>query len=566
MALIGLAEEVAQRLARIAPLPTVRWPLLALLSLSGFLIVVASSIGQSIDYVPPVEFGLFAVLPATYYVGIGLMALSMMLGFNSKSEACFFMQALLLFLAIWGARFLFTANPTIWDSYMHYFSSLRMIETGTTIGEGIYSYSSNYPGFFLLGATFGLMAQPDVLAFLQYWPMFTVSITTLSMYLFVRTYLHKVDMRIALLVILLGNVWLAFHYSPQSLGLAIGLLVFVFLEKKGFYWLILALAAFTFVTISHPTTGFFIMLALIGRQVLMLFRNMRTKGLKREISWPVIELALIWGAWLVTGAQQYSIFLSDLVASKILYIFYVPEATGQAIVQRTSGNLWIIGPYLRLVILGTLGLLVIVAIYLHYFGKERKERKELPGAILALSILSIAIVPLDIFFLQGQLYDRGFLYFVLAATVLVAFVVFQRRTTLRKVAVVLLALAAVTACTSLFYQDSLMTVSTESIAMSDFIDEHMPFDSWVAGGVYPDIVWKDSNWTSFIRVQYYVTYNDTFSNWTAAHGSTGMIFDQVAVLWMTQWGQLYIYDFYLDDARNQTKVYDNGACIMIYGR
>jgi len=44
-----------------------------------------------------------------------------------------------------------------------------------------------------------------------------------------------------------------------------------------------------------------------------------------------------------------------------------------------------------------------------------------------------------------------------------------------------------------------------------------------------------------------------------------MIFDDVALLWMTQWGQLELYDFYLNDARNQTKVYDNGACMMIYG-
>jgi len=93
----------------------------------------------------------------------------------------------------------------------------------------------------------------------------------------------------------------------------------------------------------------------------------------------------------------------------------------------------------------------------------------------------------------------------------------------------------------------------------------MPFDSWVVGGSYPDIVWKESNWTSFIRAQYYVVYNDTFDNWTGSHGSTGMIFDDVALLWMTQWGQLELYDFYLNDARNQTKVYDNGACMMIYG-
>lgn len=553
-------------MGRTISLPTVRVRLLLLLSVAGFLLVVASSAKYSIEWVPVVDLGLFRLLPIGYWIGVGLMGAAVILGIKCNDERVFFVQVLLIYLGIWGAPSLFAGYPDVWDSYMHYYSSQKIMETGTTIAQGLDSYSANYPGFFTVGATFGLLGGVQsnqlVLAFLQYYPMFAAGFTLLAMYLFVRTYMPTKDYRFALMVSVLANVWVQYNYSPQSMGLAVGLLIFVFLEKEGFRWLLLGLAAFTYVVVSHPTTLFFVILAMVAREIFVAFRHWRSKGKIYEKSWPVLIFLLVWAAWLSTGAQQYSRFLITEIWSKISFIFTIAEETGKQGAQRVGGNIFALGPYLRLAVLGIFMLLLLISIITYL--KRGRKRVLLPGGILAMAIIPLFVIPLDILLLQGQVYDRGFLFFALAAPILFTLMFFHRWTNIRKVVAVVLIVAVLAGAASTYYQESLYAVSSRSLGMSEHIVSDMPRGSSVVGGTYPDLVWQPGDWGKFTRVKYFAVYKEPFSNITR-DGATGMIFDRTTQLWMTQYGQLNIYDFYLDSIDNYTKVYDSGAYEMIYG-
>ena len=553
-------------MGRMISLPTVRVRLLLHLSVAGFLLVVASSAKYSIEWVPVVDLGLFRLLPIGYWIGVGLMGAAVILGIKCNDERVFFVQVLLIYLGIWGAPSLFAGYPDVWDSYMHYYSSQKIMETGTTIAQGLDSYSANYPGFFTVGATFGLLGGVQsnqlVLAFLQYYPMFAAGFTLLAMYLFVRTYMPTKDYRFALMVSVLANVWVQYNYSPQSMGLAVGLLIFVFLEKEGFRWLLLGLAAFTYVVVSHPTTLFFVILAMVAREIFVAFRHWRSKGRIYEKSWPVLIFLLVWAAWLSTGAQQYSRFLITEIWSKISFIFTIAEETGKQGAQRVGGNIFALGPYLRLAVLGIFMLLLLISIITYL--KRGRKRVLLPGGILAMAIIPLFVIPLDILLLQGQVYDRGFLFFALAAPILFTLMFFHRWTNIRKVVAVVLIVAVLAGAASTYYQESLYAVSSRSLGMSEHIVSDMPRGSSVVGGTYPDLVWQPGDWGKFTRVKYFAVYKEPFSNITR-DGATGMIFDRTTQLWMTQYGQLNIYDFYLDSINNYTKVYDSGAYEMIYG-
>jgi hypothetical protein len=547
-------------------LPTVRPRLLLLLSAVGFLLVVASSLQYSIEWVPVVEFGLFRLLPIGYWIGVGLLGAAMVLGIKCGDERVFFVQIFLLYLSIWGAPSLFGRYPDIWDSYLHYYSSQRIMETGTTIAQGLDSYSANYPGFFAVGATFGLLGGVQsnqlVLSFLQYYPMFAAGFTLLAIYLFVRTYLPTKDYRFAITVSVLANVWVQYNFSPQSMGLAVGLLIFVFLEKEGFRWLMLALAAFSYVVISHPTTLFFVILAMVAREIFVAFRHWRSKGRIYEKSWPVLIFMLVWAAWLSTGAQQYSRFLITEIWSKLSFIFQIAEETGKQGYQRVGGNIFALGPYLRTAVLGVFMVLLIVSILMYL--RRGQKRVLLPGGIVAMAIVPIFIIPMDILFLQGQVYDRGFLFFALAAPILFTLMFFHRWTNLRKVVAVVLIVAVLAGAASTYYQESLYTVSGRSLQMSEHIVSEMPRGSIVVGGTYPDLVWQPGDWGKFTKVKYFAVYKEPFGNITR-DGASGMVFDRTTQLWMTQYAQLAIYEFYLDSVNNYTKVYDSGAYMMIYG-
>jgi hypothetical protein len=454
--------------------------------------------------------------------------------------------------------------PDVWDSYMHFFSSMTIAEDGSILAQGLLTYSGNYPGFFVVGTTYYLLANPNVLDFLHLWPLFVSSLTLLSFYLFIRTYLPGWDHRFAFLISCFGNVWVQYHYSPQSLGLAAGLLVFVFLEKDGFRWLLLALAAFTYVVISHPTTTFFIVAALIFREVVVVYKAWRVKGEAKERSWPIFAFLLVWIGWLFTAAREYSGVLWNIIYSKISFIFEISQTTQQAAGQRTAGNIFAFSPYLRLVLLATLMFFLILAILSWLLSRRRRN---VPGCLVALSLIPIIVIPLDLLFLGGSVYDRGFLFFALSAPILITLMYFRRWTNWRKLAAVVMVLAMATCCASTFYQESLYVVSQRSVEMSEFLDEHVAPGSNVVGGHYPDMVWRESNWTQFTQMQYYVVYNESrsFNDVTDAYGATGMIFDRTSQLWMTQWGQLFIYDFYEANITQDSKVYENGAYQMIYG-
>jgi hypothetical protein len=198
-----------------------------------------------------------------------------------------------------------------------------------------------------------------------------------------------------------------------------------------------------------------------------------------------------------------------------------------------------------------------------YLRRGRK-RVLLPGGILALAIIPIFVIPLDLFFLQGQVYDRGFLFFALAAPILFTLMFFHRWTNLRKVIAVVVILVVMASAASTFYQESLYTVSSRSLEMSEHLVDDMPRGSYVIGGTYPDLVWQPGDWGKFTKVKYFAVYDQPFENITR-DGASGMIFDDTTQLWMTQYGQLNIYDFYLDSSINYTKVYDNGRYMMIYG-
>jgi hypothetical protein len=185
-------------------------------------------------------------------------------------------------------------------------------------------------------------------------------------------------------------------------------------------------------------------------------------------------------------------------------------------------------------------------------------------SVVSLVFVSLILAPLDIFFLGGSIYDRALLFFALAVPILFAPVLIIERKRVFKV-ILLLALVIAAACALTFtYQESLYVVSDRSIATTDFLMEAMPSHSTVIGGHYPYPVWINDDHASFDRGDYYSVYPSPFGNLTR-NRATAMIFDRSTELWHLQWGTINLYDSYLSEVGNYSKVLDNGAYVMIYG-
>lgn len=544
----------------------IRSSLLYAMAASGFLVILGSSLGFGLESISVGrQFGLFEVLPFGYWLGLGIMVSSVLLGLRNGDERLFLVQVLLIFVSLWGAAALFEKNPSVWDTYIHYLSADRIVGTGTMAASGPYDYSFNYPGFFVLSASYSSLAGEPVLLFLRFYPLFSATFMLVAMYLFVRTYVPTVHSRYALIICVLANVWFQVHFSPHSLGLASGLLVFVCLERDGFEWKLAALALFTFVVVSHPTTVMIVLGGVIAREVVIRLQGLLARPLpSARKPWPVSVFFLIWMAWLFTGAVSFSGILIDVITARLGFMIYVPEAVAGTVASRTAEDLFPIPPKIRTAVIAVLVALVALSLLIYIITRKRRDYV-LPPTILALFALPFVMVPMDILFFNGQLYDRAILILVLACPIILTIVLVSRlrRRIVQGILISGLILAASFNMSTLFYNESLYIVSDEGIDASEFLSYHMADGALIIGAFCPQDVWTGER-----RDFRYMSYVDAFP---ARLGNitddmpAAVVFNPTVPSWYGRWGITFVYEFYEKDAGNHSRVYDNGVYWVIAG-
>jgi hypothetical protein len=540
---------------------------IALLALAGFSIVVVSSFGIEYEWLPEyLQFGLLELLPASYWVGIVFIIFSIALCWKLKNECLFLFVVSLLFLSLWGAPALFERYPSIWDSYFHFVPVLEIARTGELGGLGVYSYAYNYPGIFVVTASYEILASVPSLIFLKYYPLFSALLTLLSLYFFMRTYVPSLPYRYAFLIAILGDVWLQLHFSPQSIGFAVGILIFVFLERGTVRWTLVAIFAFVFIVISHPTTVLFVLGGILIREVYLRIKNVITKARAEQLErpWPFPVFFLVWFLWLFTGSITYSTILVDQVINRLQYLIYLPVAASSTVFMRTAGNIFSIAPLIRLVFIAILLLLVFVALLL-YLVSAKKRPSYVKSTILALLVLPVVVGLFDIVLFKGQLYDRSLLFLVLSASVVVTMVLIRsEKKGIGLVIVIVLMFFSASCAGTLFYQEGLYIVSDESFEASDYINQNVPDGSFLIGGFYPSDVWSGLPPKNFYNIYLFNAYPLKLTNFTSNRTAGAIVFDRTSELWYEQYGMEFIYQHYLNDSGNYNKVFDNGAYWIIY--
>ncbi|MDH7507847.1 MAG: hypothetical protein QHH00_00415 [Methanomassiliicoccales archaeon] len=541
--------------------------LIALLSLAGFTIVVVSSIGVEYEWLPEtLQFGLLEVLPIYYWIGIFFIVFSVVLSWNLMNEHLFLLVTSFLFLSLWCAPVFFERYPSIWDSYSHFVPVSQIAMSGGLKDLGIYSYAYNYPGMFVVTASYEILASVPSLILLKYYPLFSALFTLLALYFFIRTYVPSVEYRYALFIAILGDVWIQLHFSPQSIGFAVGLFVFVFLERQTVIWTLIAIFAFLFIVISHPTTVLFVLGGILIREIYLRMKRvvMKTRGEQFERTWPFPVFFLIWFLWLFTGSITYSTILLDQVVNRLQYLVYLPMAATGTVTMRTAGNIFSVAPLIRLVFILILLLQAFFALLLYAFS-AKKRRSSIKSMIIALIILPIAVGLLDIVLFKGQLYDRGLLFLVLSASIIVA--IFYVRIEKKKIGSaigIFLIFISMSCASTLFYQEGLYIVSEESFEASDYINQNIANGSFIIGGFFPSDVWSGLPPKNFYNIYLFNAYPLKLENFTSNRTAGAIIFDRTSELWYRQYGMEFIYQHYVNESGNYNKVFDNGAYWIIY--
>ena len=548
-------EKISKE-CEVRPLP------LYLLTLLGLATCIISSDGYSIQHIPISEpFGLFGMLPMGYWVGIAILVVSLVIGSFAASERVFFIQSMALFLMLWGASALFQTYPAVWDSYMHYNSSFEIALTGVVPNTPDYSYAYNYPGFFAFSATYSVMADPDALGFLRFYPVFAAAFTLLAIFLFIRTYVPAAGFRITFLTAAFVNVWLQFNFSPQSMCLAIGLLIFVCLERQGTIWKSIAVALFAFLVVAHPTTVIFVLGAVIVKEITSrIYHRLKPSMPPASNRWPAALFVIMVVLWSLIGAAEFTLNLVDFILGQVQYLGFMDQAVQNQYEMRTgSGNIFgTLYPQLRTYAIFLFGALTAIGLIISLLNRKKIS---FPKHIFPLLIIPAAAIPLDALFFNGQIYDRGILYLLLVAPLFFMPVLLRKKKTVAVLSTLLVAGIVISCASTMFYQQSLYTSSAESIAASDYLAENVP-QTYVIGGYYPYRDWGDGE--DYQRLQFSAVYPTTVYDMAAGSGPGSYLFDDTTELWYKQWAIENRYEFYLDQELQNYRVYDNGRYQVMF--
>ncbi len=566
----------------------------------GLAISMASCAGYSINYIPSsYEFGLFQMLPPLFWFGFALCLVSLMGGIRRDGEKTFIIKFILLYLLIWNIPTLFLQNPYFWDSYSHTFEAMPIMLTGhvpalsETLPEAFTYYPAEFPGFQILLTSIFQVTNASVIPFAKFYPIFSSLVTFLAILLFFKTFLPSVNYRWALLISVLANVYMQFHVSPQSAGLIAGILILVALEKPGLRWKSIAIVLFAFVVVSHPTTAFILLPIIVLAWLLRI-------ALRRDVR-ALADLAPVfvamWLVWMMVHAGTLQESMVGLAAAPggaapVTGIFFLDRLLGTA--GERLETIFFYAPRIRFAVLALFGLGSAYYLVTQWFSRVGRKDRNL-AIYTAFIIAPVVMTLLDVTFLKsGMLHDRYFLFFLLAAPILLVRLAERhihphpaspfkgeelgegtlpaqsqgiaqpggarikwRRVFGAQASFSVLALLALFNFTTTYYQSSMFVSSEESICASSFVNTKCGSSQVIGGRLIPDLDHPYESAT-LRQTPFYRLYPEPL---TALELPSLVVFDDHDRIWYQVRYGIEEYDLYahadeLEDTLD--KVYSNG--------
>ncbi len=533
----------------------------------GLLTIVSAGMNTRINEIPPsVEFGLLQLLPLSYWLGLSLMGLGMVLALRCKSQALIAVTGTLFFAMFAGTPVLFEPNPPVWGGYTH-LSTAQDIGRFARLPTAPELYSTNWPGLFLVAWFLSVVGAVAPLQMLGMFPFVTGGLTFLALFVLLRWMFPEPVAGAGSILGSLLNVWAQFHLSPQSLGLVLALLVLATVWRRRIAGRTASALLFVGLVVSHPTSTLLLLSMFILHVALthggLLRRTVATHISTRDDRFahnPALSFVTVWLGWLFFQAVGSAQVAETTILARIGTILQVPEQTINIATARSVENIFIWAPLIRLaslLIYAVIGILALVL--LSRTTKSRRLARFLWAALIGLVLIGV----MDILLFQGLFYDRSFMLFaVLAPSIcLTGIGTWKVRRQISHGILALLLVAGVAAASTTYYQETFYFVSDESVAVSEFLERAEP-GSLVLDGLFPTPVWLNAeDRAPRTDLGFYTVYPSAFEEFRGG-ATVYAVFDPTAELWYRQWRGMEIYQFYETDRTLYSLIYANGRATI----
>ncbi len=535
----------------------------------GLLIIASTSVSTRITEIPVgAQFGVLELLPPSYWVGLSLMALSVILAVRCKSESLIVVTGALFFAVFAGTPVLFESNPPIWDAYQH-LGGAQVIGFFGRLPEGILEYPKNWPGAFLVVSFLNALSSLGPFEMLGIFPFLTGGLTFLGLFVFLRWLLPVGPAVGGSLLGSFLNVWAQFHLSPQSVGLFLALLILATAWERRVPVRAASTMLFVGLVVTHPTSAILLLAILIVDTTLTHVRRIWRRGREVEVETekafahsPALAFGSVWIAWLFFQATGSSRVAEVAILAQIGSILQIPEESLSLAAARSVENIFLLPPFIRL---GSLLVYAIVGIVALGLLTRRAERRRLAQFFWAALIAVIVIAGADILLVQGLFFDRA----LMLAALLVPALCFaglelpKRRRSIRGFIIAVLLVSSIASASTIYYQEVFYFVSDKSIAVTEHF-QRVEGPSLVLGGLYPIPVWREpdrrATWTS---LEFFKVYPESLEE-SPGNLSVYAVFDSGDQVWYRQWYGVGIYEFYEVSSLNHSMIYSNGQAEIYF--
>jgi hypothetical protein len=268
------------------------------------------------------ELGLAQLFPISFWFGLIACALSLVLavyGIKASSHVWLVISLILLLLYLHGTPSLVEENPRFPDVYLH-MGSVRNILADGHVSASSLNYP-NYPGIFILFASFISVTGMPLFFVMKYYTVFFVALLSTLIYLVAYGFTRSKRYATIAPAVFFPFAWFReFHLCPQSFGLILVMMaIYVYFRKENWQMhkrvTLLMIFLICSIVISHSGTSMFLILFLGAFSLVV--RNGTKIRLKSPylfflsiiffIGWGVFQVPFIFKDFILRISRMHSL-------------------------------------------------------------------------------------------------------------------------------------------------------------------------------------------------------------------------------------------------------------------
>ena len=360
--------------------------LVIILTLAFLLWLLAISATRVFDVSVDARFGLMQYMPWYFWVGVFLLGLAnglAMLGFGSRVMYLPLLTVTMLFVLVPNCF----VEPTVTsDAYWHASTFMRLTQTGY-IDSSVASYLE-WPFLFIIGSALTSITKIDASQLIQYYPLLNGLLLTVGFYLLSKRLLGSDQLAfISTTFMIMGQMFILFHFSPYAMALSLFPLILYLLLSKDVKQLSMGILLSFVLIVTHTFVPVF-MLLIIGVIPWLFSRFFKIRS---KYPFTAILISISFFGWLIyvgTGA-----FSSYVNIGQRLYYTLLDLSRFEAVSEAFSGYIYPEISYLRKGVFASYLLMGLLGFLLRF--KADKSNKDLLLGIRA----GMLIIPSALIFL-----------------------------------------------------------------------------------------------------------------------------------------------------------------------